>query len=114
VHRRGLADLRRDRARAQRAFTGPGVTSVVAVDDGTVVGFATLLSDGAIQAYLALLVVRADRRRRGVGRALLAAAHEAGGALRVDLLAEPDARAFYATLPHRQRPGFRVYPGGGG
>ncbi|MCY1140222.1 hypothetical protein OWR29_19660 [Actinoplanes sp. Pm04-4] len=39
--------------RALRILTAPGVTTVVALDAGAVIGFAELFSDGELQAYLA-------------------------------------------------------------
>ncbi|HLI01933.1 MAG TPA: GNAT family N-acetyltransferase, partial [Acidimicrobiales bacterium] len=74
-----------DAGRALRALTAPGVTTVVAVAGaaagdaagdgagagGQPVGFAEILSDGAIQAYLALLAVHAGWRRQGIGRRLV-------------------------------------------
>ncbi|HEV2310362.1 MAG TPA: GNAT family N-acetyltransferase, partial [Acidimicrobiia bacterium] len=97
-------------ARAARALVAPGVTSLVACDEGEVVGFATMLSDGEIQAYLSLLVVAAHRRGEGIGEALVREAFRRAGGQRVDLLAEDDAQGFYASMPHRRRPGFRLYP----
>ena len=99
-----------DPARAARALMAPGVTTVVACEDGAVLGFATMLSDGEIQAYLSLLVVAAHRRREGIGGALVREALRRAGGLRVDLLAEEGAEGFYAAMPHRRLPGFRVYP----
>jgi ribosomal protein S18 acetylase RimI-like enzyme len=99
-----------DPARAARALTAPGVISVVALDDADVVGFATVLTDGEIQGYLSLLVVASAHRRVGIGRRLVElVAHHAGG-VRVDLLAEPGAEAFYETFPHGRQAGFRIYP----
>lgn len=51
-----------DPERAHRALTAPGVTAVVAWDDGMVVGFAYLQSDGEIQAHLSNLAVAAAAR----------------------------------------------------
>lgn len=41
-----------DAERAVRALTAPGVVTVVAVAGEEVVGFAQVLTDGEIQAYL--------------------------------------------------------------
>lgn len=104
----GWPSLPADPARAQRALTAPGVTTVVAVDADEVIGFATFLSDGQIDSYLSALLVAAPRRRQGVGEALLHAGHRRTGAARVDLLADPGAEAFYARIPHRRFAGFRL------
>ena len=85
-----------DPARALRAFTAPGVVTLVALgEDGELLGFAQTLSDGAVQAYLARLLV--------VEHAL-----SASGALRADLLAAEGSEGFYRSFPHRQCPGYRV------
>lgn len=101
-----------DAGRAVRALTAPGVTTVVAVTatEGEPVGFAQLLSDGAIQAYLALLAVGAGWRRQGIGRRLVLAGFTASGAERLDVLASPSAERFYRSLRYKRLPGYRVYP----
>ena len=53
-----------DPARALRALTAPGVTTVVATEEAAVIGFAQLLSDGEIQAHLSLIAVAADHAAR--------------------------------------------------
>jgi GNAT superfamily N-acetyltransferase len=47
---------------------------VTAVEDGALVGFVNVAWDGGVHAFLLDTVVRADRQRRGIGRALVAAA----------------------------------------
>ena len=95
--------------RAHAVLTAPGVTSVVALVDDQVAGFAYLQSDGHIQAHLSLIAVSATHRRRGIARALLQYAVPLTGALRVDLVTDT-ADAFYSALPHRTLSGFRIYP----
>jgi len=87
--------------RALRALQAPGVTTVVALEGEEVVGFAEMLSDGEVQAYLALLAVDRAHRRKGIGRSLVEAAFAAAGGERVDLLSEEDAEGFYRAF----RPG---------
>ncbi|GAA1510747.1 GNAT family N-acetyltransferase [Kribbella lupini] len=99
-----------DPERAHVVLTAPGVTSVVAVQDDEVVGFAYLQSDGHIQAHLSLMAVAASHRRQGIGRALLEYAAPLTGALRVDLVTDT-AQAFYASFQHHTYDGFRIYPG---
>jgi GNAT superfamily N-acetyltransferase len=106
----GWPSLPADRGRAERALQAPGVTTLVALDDDAVVGFATMLSDGEIQAYLSLLVVARGRRGQGLGRRLVAATFAEAGGIRVDLLAEPGAEGFYEAMQHRTRRGYRLYP----
>ena len=105
----GWMTLPADSARAQRVLTAPGATCVVAVARDVVVGFAHVLSDGEVQAYLALLAVRADCRGRGIGRLLVEEGLRQSGAMRLDLLTD-EAGAFYERLPSKQMHGFRVYP----
>ena len=99
-----------DHERAHAVLTAPGVTAVVALNDGEVIAFAYLMSDGHIQAYLAELAVSADHRRKGIARALLEYAMPLTGAQRIDLVTDT-ADAFYASLPHHTFSGFRIYPG---
>ena len=106
----GWPSFGEDRERAVRVLTAPGVTTVVAVDDGVVVGYAQLFSDGELQAFLASLAVAADARRTGLGRQLVTEALLLAGGERVDLLSEDDAAEFYRAFPHFEKPGFRLYP----
>jgi predicted N-acetyltransferase YhbS len=107
----GWPSLVADPLRAQRALTAPGVTTVVAMDDdGSVVGFAQLLSDGEVQACLVLLAVDAGHRRGGIATSLVVEGLRRAGGERMDLLSEDGAVEFYESLPHRRKPGFRLYP----
>ncbi len=108
----GWPSLASDPARALRTLTAPGVVTVVALEHGGVVGFAQLLGDGGIQAYLCALAVAMPWRRRGVGSRLIGEGFSRSGALRLDLLAGPGSEAFYRSFPHRPLPGYRIYPGG--
>jgi predicted N-acetyltransferase YhbS len=99
-----------DPERALRVLTAPGVTTVVAIQDEHVVGFAQILSDGEIQAFLANLAVAEGARGNGIGRALVLEALRLAGGERVDLLSEDGATAFYSSFPHFEKPGYRLYP----
>lgn len=103
-----------DPGRAFRALTAPGVVTVVAIDDGEVVGFAQMLTDGEIQAYLCEVAVATKARRKRVGKRLVEQAFARSGAERVDLLALDDSEGFYRSFEHRPMPGYRLYPGSGG
>jgi ribosomal protein S18 acetylase RimI-like enzyme len=96
--------------RTWRALTGPGSCTVVAVEDGEVVGFAQVQSDGVIQAHLTLIAVARARRRQGIGRRLVEEGLARAGGLRVDLVSTEGAHAFYRAFEHRRFPGFRIYP----
>ena len=88
-------------------FAGDGVDAartIVAVVDGTIVGFATAgpVVDGT--AELDDLFVDPERHRRGIGRALMgevAARVRSAGGSRVDVTANPDALAFYRSVGFR-------------
>lgn len=99
-----------DPDRARRVLTAPGVTTVVAVDGGVVVGFAELFSDGELQAYLANVAVDADRRGEGIGRRLVTEALRRAGGERIDLLSEDSSTDFYRAFPNFEKLGFRLYP----
>jgi ribosomal protein S18 acetylase RimI-like enzyme len=105
----GWPSFPQDPARAQRALTAPGVTTVVADEGGRVVGFAQLQSDGEIQAHLSLIAVHPDARRQGLAREMLRAALAMAGGTRIDLITET-APDFYAALAHRRLEGFRIWP----
>jgi predicted N-acetyltransferase YhbS len=92
------------------ALCAPGVIALTAHDDGEVVGVAELLTDGVVVAYLGLLVVATDARRMGVGRGLIGELFARSGASRIDLLSEIDVTDFYESLPHKVKPGYRIYP----
>jgi ribosomal protein S18 acetylase RimI-like enzyme len=106
----GWPSLSSDESRARRALTAPGVRTVVALDGDEVVGFAHALTDGETTAYLSVLVVDTAHRRRGIGRQLVAEVFRRCGVGRVDLLAMKGSEDFYRSLPHRTKPGYRLYP----
>jgi ribosomal protein S18 acetylase RimI-like enzyme len=105
----GWPSFPEDPARALRALTAPGVTTVVAADGETVIGFAQLLSDGEIQAHLSLIAVAQSHRRRGLALAMLREGLRRAGGIRIDLVTD-SAPDFYAALPHHRLEGFRIYP----
>lgn len=98
-----------DPERTHRVLTAPGVTTIVAVNQGEVCGFAQLQSDGEIQAHLSLLAVKANYRRQGIGRQLIAFGLERSGGTRMDLVTD-DAQEFYESMKHSSKFGFRLYP----
>jgi ribosomal protein S18 acetylase RimI-like enzyme len=98
-----------DPARAHRALTAPGVTTMVAEEETIIAGFAQLQSDGEIQAHLSLIAIDPAYRRRGIARSLIVAALSHAGGRRVDLVTD-SAERFYENLPHSRMRGFRLYP----
>jgi predicted GNAT family N-acyltransferase len=78
---------------------------VVAVDGREVVGTCRLLADGDVWR-LGRMAVRRDRRGRGVGAAILGAAHREaakGGARVILLAAQTPVRDFYARYGYVAR-----------
>ena len=110
----GWPSLPADPERAVRALTAPGAVTVVALDQGEVVGFAEAITDGEIQAYLTFVVVAEGARRRGLGGRLVREVFARSGAERLDLLTVEGVEGFYRSFSHRAIPGFRIYPGDGG
>jgi ribosomal protein S18 acetylase RimI-like enzyme len=92
-----------------RGLTASGVIAVVAEENGELVGVAELLTDGEVTAYLALLVVAKQARGRGIGRTLVRELFARSALERMDLLAEQRSVRFYESMPHRAKPGYRLY-----
>ena len=91
---------------AARAEPGQGLVGVV------VLAFRLNISAGASFASIEDLYVGTDARRRGVGRALLAAVGErcrARGISYVEVQADEEAAPFYAALGYEPEPGVRVF-----
>jgi ribosomal protein S18 acetylase RimI-like enzyme len=110
----GWVTFASNRRRAGRAMTGPGVTALVAVDapgpDERVLGLAQAVGDGCFGGYLAMLLVAADARGQGIGKALVERTLVDSGVLRLDLLSSERAMSLYERFPHIRVPGFRLYP----
>ncbi len=73
----------------------------VAEQDGVIVGFAALLAPRAGGCELDGLFVEPDRMRHGVGRGLIDDAKRMArerGATRIDVVANPQALAFYQRV----------------
>jgi GNAT superfamily N-acetyltransferase len=76
-----------------------GARWVVAAYDGdALVGFARAISDGVTNAYVSSVMVHADYRRRGIGRALLARLMDGRDGIRWILHARKEAMAFYEAI----------------
>ena len=99
-----------DAEKTWTALSSPGSFTTVAIKGDSVVGFANLMSDGVIQAHLAMLIVSREHRCQGIGRELVTRAHALAGGKWVNLLAEPDSVDFYKSFAFSEMPGFRVHP----
>jgi ribosomal protein S18 acetylase RimI-like enzyme len=106
----GWSSFAANRERAGRAMTGPGVTALVAVDGERALGFAQAIGDGCFGGYLCMLLVDAEARGRGIGKALIERTLVESGVLRLDLLSSDGAISLYERFPHIRVPGFRIYP----
>ncbi|MFT2753361.1 GNAT family N-acetyltransferase [Clavibacter sp. Sh2088] len=60
-----------DPERLERALAGSALVATARDDDGWLVGLVRAVGDGATICYVQDLLVRPDRQRGGVGRALL-------------------------------------------
>jgi ribosomal protein S18 acetylase RimI-like enzyme len=83
-----------------RILQGSSVV-VLAVDDETsrVVGFVTAVTDGVLSAYIPLLEVLPEYRRRGIGSGLANRMMEKLGRLyMVDLICDPHMEDFYSRF----------------
>src|ERR687896_568783 len=71
--------------RTYRALTAPGVTTLVAIAEGRVVGAIQVQSDGLIQAHVSMLLTDRNRRGAGLGSRLLREGLERAGGLQLDV-----------------------------
>jgi ribosomal protein S18 acetylase RimI-like enzyme len=108
----GYVTYTADTQRTHRVHTAPDAITMVALDENQhVVGVIQVQGDGHIQGHVSMFLVATDRRRRGVGTRLLTTALATSGCMRVDLLsADEGSDAFYRSLAHMERTGFRIYP----
>ncbi len=91
-------------ASAIRGWHGSWPT-LVAVHDGSMVGFLRAVSDRAVTTYVAEILVTPEWRGCRLGVALLAVTQYLCPGTRLDLLATGQSRTFY------DRVGFRLFPG---
>jgi GNAT superfamily N-acetyltransferase len=97
-----------DPERTARAFSAPGCTTLLALDQASVVAIVQLQSDGELQAHLSALLVATAWRRRGLARQLLQEAVTLAGGLHIDVLTRNPG--FYQSLGGQPRHGFRLTP----
>ena len=82
---------------------------VLALDDSSVVGFVTAVSDGILCAYIPLLEVLPSHQHQGIGSELMRQMLETLGEIyMIDLLCDPDLQAFYSRVGMEEASGMFV------
>jgi ribosomal protein S18 acetylase RimI-like enzyme len=102
----GWDEYTADVERTRRALIAPGVTTLVAIVGGRVVGAIQLQSDGLIQAHVSMLLI--DRKWRGhrLGSRLLGEGLERAGGLWLDVRTRTEG--YYERLGASRSLGFRL------
>jgi ribosomal protein S18 acetylase RimI-like enzyme len=91
--------------RTYRALTAPGVTTLVAIADGRVVGAIQVQSDGHIQAHVSMLLIGRHARGLGLGAKLLREGLKRAGGLQLDIRTRTEG--YYERLGASRSLGFR-------
>jgi ribosomal protein S18 acetylase RimI-like enzyme len=102
----GWTEYSDDAERTYGALTAPGVTTLVAVAGGQVVGAIQMQSDALIQAHLSLLLIACDARGAGLGSLLLREGLERAGGLQLDIRTRTEG--YYERLGASRSLGFRL------
>ena len=102
----GWTEYTRDVERTRRALTAPGVTTLVAIAGGHLVGAIQVQSDGLIQAHVSMLLIDPNSRGTGLGTRLLRQGLERAGGLQLDIRTRSEG--YYARLGASRSLGFRL------
>jgi ribosomal protein S18 acetylase RimI-like enzyme len=102
----GWAEYTADVERTRRALIAPGVTTLVAIVGGRVVGAIQLQSDGLIQAHVSMLLIDRTWRGRRLGSRLLREGLERAGGLWLDVRTRTEG--YYERLGASRSLGFRL------
>ncbi len=102
----GWTEYTEDAERTARALSAPGVTTLVALADGQVVGAIQVQSDGVIQAHVSMLLIDPEWRGRQVGARLLQKGLELAGGLRIDIRTRTEG--YYERLGASRSLGYRL------
>jgi ribosomal protein S18 acetylase RimI-like enzyme len=102
----GWDEYTEDVERTRRALIAPGVTTLVAIDGGRVVGAIQLQSDGLIQAHVSMLLIDREWRGRRLGSRLLRQGLERAGGLWLDVRTRTEG--YYERLGASRSLGFRL------
>ena len=95
-----------DIERTCRALSAPGVTTLVAIEDGQVVGAIQVQSDGLIQAHVSMLLIERNWRGRRLGTRLLREGLERAGGVRLDIRTRTEG--YYERLGASRSLGYRL------
>ncbi len=95
-----------DAERTYRALSAPGVTTLVALAEGRVVGAIQMQSDGVIQAHVSMLLIDREWRGRRLGSRLLREGLERAGGLWLDVRTR--TAGYYERLGASRSLGYRV------
>ena len=102
----GWTEYTDDAERTYRALSARGVTTLVALADGRVVGAIQVQSDGVIQAHVSMLLIDREWRGRRLGSGLLREGLERAGGLRLDIRTRTEG--YYERLGASRSLGFRL------
>jgi ribosomal protein S18 acetylase RimI-like enzyme len=102
----GWTEYTEDAERTDRALSAPGVTTVLALADGRVVGALQVQSDGVIQAHVSMLLIDPEIRGHQLGSRLLREGLERAGGLWLDIRTRTDG--YYERLGASRSLGFRL------
>jgi ribosomal protein S18 acetylase RimI-like enzyme len=95
-----------DVERTHRALTAAGVTTLVALAGGHLVGVIQVQSDGLIQAHVSMLLIARNSRGLGLGARLLRDGLERAGGLQLDVRTRTEG--YYERLGASRSRGFRL------
>jgi ribosomal protein S18 acetylase RimI-like enzyme len=102
----GWTEYADDVERTHRALTAPGVTTLVAIVGGHLVGAIQVQSDGLIQAHVSMLLIAPNSRGVGLGSRLLRDGLERAGGLQLDVRTRTEG--YYERLGASRSLGFRL------
>ena len=102
----GWTEYTDDVERTHRALTSPGVTTLVAIAGGHLVGAIQVQSDGLIQAHVSMLLIARNSRGVGLGSRLLRHGFERAGGLQLDVRTRTEG--YYERLGASRSLGFRL------
>jgi ribosomal protein S18 acetylase RimI-like enzyme len=102
----GWTEYTDDPERTYRALSAPGVTTLVALVDGRVVGAIQVQSDGLIQAHVSMLLIDQAWRGCRLGSRLLREGLERAGGLWLDIRTRTEG--YYERLGASRSLGFRL------